>query len=261
MIEDIGGHIRWMEGTGNRFAIIDEPDLGSFKDSELAQLVGEWVDGLLVLCGGDHRADLVMRVINSDGSSAAMCGNGLRCVAFDLHRRGRMLGRTVRIRVGSHIAAARCRPFSDNEAIVHVRMPLPTVSSNLDHMLVNLGNEHAIFIKDSLPDDIAWAECVKSMHARGLSGLNLHVVHVLNQGHVEMKSWERGAGPTSACASGATAVVSAIASCQTISSIVKVSQPGGALMVKWRGLDSEPVNIGKVGVLRPPAMVVMQRDE
>lgn len=252
MINQLKGSLRWMHGTGNRFAIIDHCEMAGCDEIELARTVGEWVDGLLVVHPGDKSSDLVMQVINADGSRADMCGNGLRCVAYDAHRRGLMRGQTIRIRVGGHVAMARLQDGSSKEPVVHVRMPSPKVVSKSDHLHVDLGNEHGVFIRDRVPDEEEWASEVRGLHQRGLQELNLHAVQILSPEHVEMRSWERGSGPTSACASGATAVVSALASREQVSSIVRVTQPGGELLVKWRGSDCQPVNIGQVGLLPVP---------
>ena len=252
MINQLKESLRWMHGTGNRFAIIDRSELTGVDDTELARALGGSVDGLLVLHPGDESSDLVMQVVNADGSRAEMCGNGLRCIAVDAYRRGIVRGRTIRIRVGAHVAMARVRDGSSHEPVVHVRMPSPKIVSKSDHLHVDLGNEHGVFIRESVPNEDEWGGEVQRLHDRGLQELNLHVVHVLDPGHVEMRSWERGSGPTSACASGATAVVSALASCEQVSSIVRVSQPGGELLVKWRGSGRQPVNIGQVGLLPVP---------
>ena len=252
MINGLDGQVRWMHGTGNRFAIIDHAQSRDLDEIELAKSVGRWVDGLLVLHPGDDACDLTMKVINSDGSRARMCGNGLRCIAFDAWRHDVVRGRTIRIRVGDHVAKARIQSIGQDDPVVHVRMPSPIIKSESDHVHVRIGNEHAVFIHDSIPDEDLWASEVHRLYRRGLQDLNLHAVHVLSGDHVEMISWERGAGPTLACASGATAVVSALASIQQVSSTVRVTQPGGELLVKWRGSGRQPVNIGHVGMLADP---------
>lgn len=252
MIDQIKGPIRWMHATGNRFAIIDHSQLGAVDEIELGRTVGRWVDGLLVLHPGDDSCDVVMKVINSDGSPARMCGNGLRCVAVDASLRGIVRHRTMTIRVGDHDARTRVRDIATDSPIVHVRMPIPRIVSGSDHVRVHLGNDHAVFLRESLPDENRWADEVRALHRSGLREYNLHVVHVVNRDHVQMRSWERGAGPTSACASGATAVVSALANLQSVSSMVTVTQPGGELLVRWRGPRRQPVNMGHVGMLADP---------
>lgn len=252
MINELKDSLRWMHGTGNRFAIIDRSSLAGFDEVALARSVGEWVDGLLVVHPGDESSDLVMRVINADGSRADMCGNGLRCIAFDACRRDAMRGSTMRIRVGAHVARARVRELPSGDPMVHVWMPSPQVTSKSGYLHVSLGNEHGVFIHEVMPSKDEWASRVHELHQHGLGELNLHAVRILDSSHVEMRSWERGVGPTSACASGATAVVSALASRQQVSSMVSVSQPGGELLVRWRGSRRHPVNMGPVGLIPSP---------
>ncbi|MEE2906357.1 MAG: diaminopimelate epimerase [Planctomycetota bacterium] len=245
----------WMQGTGNRFVLVDQSDLGDWDPAalaiQLARSSGQ-SDGLLLLNQVPGGADVEMAIINADGSSAEMCGNGLRCVAYDMTRRGHFTGKTIRVRIGSHTLAARVIPTKNGEAMVCTRMPIAQVMPGSDLMRVELGNSHGVLLYDSLPTSSAWSEQVHALHQDGLHDLNLHAVHILDNATLEMQSWERGVGPTQACASGATAAVSALASKGLIRNIALVHQPGGVLRVHWRGPEREPTNIGTVGDVSLP---------
>lgn len=240
----------WMQGTGNRFALVDQSELGHWDPAALAIHLASSpgkIDGLLVLKQIDGGADIEMSIINADGSSAEMCGNGLRCVAYDRARRSHLAGKTIRIRVGSHTLAARVIPTRTGEAMVCTRMPIARVTPGSDFIRVDLGNIHGVLLLDRLPSSSAWAAQVHALHQEGLHDVNLHAVRILDGSTLEMQSWERGVGPTQACASGATAAVAALASRGLIKNVITVRQPGGMLRVHWRGHERQPTNIGAVG--------------
>ncbi|MDG2423630.1 MAG: diaminopimelate epimerase [Phycisphaerales bacterium] len=244
--------LTWMQGTGNRFALVDECELLDWDPSELAKCLGtgsDGIDGLLVLMPATERADIRMGIFNADGSSAQMCGNGIRCVALHLIRNGNGSGRTVRIQVGAHVLAARVLSGKHQEPLVCTRMPVPEVQKGSDLLRVQLGNAHGILIEDELPGNDDWARQVGVHHEHGLHELNLHVVRIIDSSTIEMKSWERGVGPTVACASGATAAVAGLISMGLVQNRVLVKQPGGVLRVHWRGGSMQPTNTGAAGDL------------
>ena len=244
--------IIFMQGTGNRFAIVDQEDpgcidpislMGELRDRSMA------VDGLLMLSGDEPGSDVRMSIINADGSSAGMCGNGLRCVAFELHRRGAIRGRTIQVAVGHQLLGARVIQSGGDQGMVWARMPAASVQWSDDHHVVDVGNRHGIIQFPKLPSAVEWEQEVQRRHQAGGVSLNWHAVEVHDRGMIRMKSWERGVGPTLACASGATATVAALAAAGVTSRTVQVEQPGGRLRVGWRGPDRELTNIGSVGVI------------
>ena len=241
-----------MHGTGNRFAMVDEADLGRFEPKDvMADLLGRGMklDGLLILSMDHAQADIRMGIINADGSSASMCGNGLRCVAFELHRRGLIRGRTMKLAVDQQLLRARVLRSCSDEAMVWVRMPSAGVESRGDHHFVDVGNLHGIIEYAELPGELEWEQEVHRRHEAGGKSMNWHAVQVCNPGLIRMQSWERGVGPTLACASGATASVAALATAGVTSRGVHVCQPGGDIRVMWRGPGRELTNVGSVGLV------------
>ena len=244
--------LRWMQGTGNRFALVNQSELQGWKPSMLAQVLGSGdrdLDGLLVLKPAHGMADVQMKIFNADGSEAWMCGNGLRCVIFDRFRQNNMDKETVRIEVGQHVLSGRVLSCSRQEAMVCTRMPVPTVRRVDELVQVDLGNAHVLVMQDQMPSDDVWQSQVRELQSRGLDDVNLHAVQVLSEDVISMRSWERGVGPTLACASGATAAVAGLSSFGRIGNAVLVHQPGGQLGVRWRGPGTQPLNVGKVGDL------------
>ncbi|MBG80112.1 MAG: diaminopimelate epimerase [Phycisphaerae bacterium] len=244
--------LTFMQGTGNCFAIVDQVDLVSREPVGLmADLLGQGipVDGLLVLSAGDSEVDIRMGIINADGSSASMCGNGLRCVAFELHRRGIAAGRTINVAVDQQHLKARVLESSCDKGVVWARMPSARVESRDDHEFVDLGNLHGIIQYEELPGELEWKQEVECRLQNNGDSLNWHAVEVCHPGLIRMKSWERGVGPTLACASGATATVAALATKGISSRCVDVHQPGGQIRVNWRGAGRQLTNVGSVGLV------------
>ena len=252
MMSDRLPMLRWMQGTGNRFAIADQADLQDRDPSELARLLAAHPhrpDGLLVLAPDATTSDVAMRIFNSDGSEARMCGNGLRCVVYDQVRRGLVGAGPARIRVGDHVLEGRVQSISGQEALVCTTMPVPTIVRTEGLLQVELGNMHVIVMHDQLPSEESWRYQVGKLHEQGLNDVNLHAVQILSEDTIAMSSWERGVGPTLACASWATAAVSGLASMNRIQDSVLVKQPGGELRVHWQGDGAQPTNSGMVGDL------------
>ena len=155
----------------------------------------------------------------------------------------------MKVAVDQRLLAARVlRPGSD-EAVVWVRMPSARVESRGDHHFVDVGNLHGVIEYAELPGELEWEQEVHRRHEAGGKSMNWHAVEVCNTGMIRMKSWERGVGPTLACASGATASVAALATAGITSRGVDVRQPGGEIRVVWRGPGRELTNVGSVGLV------------
>ncbi|MCH2132279.1 MAG: diaminopimelate epimerase [Phycisphaerales bacterium] len=248
--------LTFMQGTGNRFALVDEAAMAGRCSTEVVQALAagdpsRQVDGLLILGWDDPGVDVTMTIVNADGSVAGMCGNGLRCVAFEAHRRGRGHGRTLHVRVGDHRLATRVLSVHGEDATVCARLPAAQVEPGCDRALirVHVGNRHGIVLCSSLPTEAEWSTHVGRLQDVGLGGYNLHAVCIMDRSTISMRSWERGVGPTAACASGATATVAALASRGLVEPVVDVQQVGGVLRVRWRGPQQELMTMGGVGVV------------
>ncbi|MFZ4576722.1 MAG: diaminopimelate epimerase [Phycisphaerales bacterium] len=270
-------------GLGNDFVLLDEALHGvqTYPDT-IAQLAralcnrstGIGADGLLVLCFEDGVPR--MRITNADGSPAQMCGNGVRCIARHLlerhgasaglltivtdrgplavevhHDRGAFAAATVDM--GPPIFEAQrvpvALPEGDRDPLAMevpsevARLCLRGVSRVMS--VLSMGNPHAVIECDD-PESISLGTLGPAMEHAAMfpEGVNAHFVHVVDSARVRMVTWERGAGATRACGTGACAVMVALASRGRIGRRATIRVPGGELLIAWRGSDDHLMMTG-----------------
>ncbi len=237
-------HFHKMHGLGNDFVIIDARKAPFEVTPSLAKAIadrrtGVGCDQLIVLKPSDT-ADLRMRIWNSDGGEVESCGNATRCVvqltgAKRIDSDGGLLeGEDLGAEVEVSLGEPR---FGWNEiplAYPTDTNPLPMAWDALsDPMAINVGNPHLVFFVDDV-DAVPIEELgPKIEHDPTFpERINVNVAQVDDDG-IRLKTWERGAGLTLACGTGACATgVAAIRSKRAISP-VKVTMPGGLLTISW----------------------------
>ena len=217
-------------------------------------------DGVLAVLPS-KTADVRMRVLNSDGSEAEMCGNGIRCVAKDLYDRGRIVKDEILIETGAGNLACAIDARDGVAQSVTVRMGAPRLHRREIPMTgpgdercieqaievpgqpfaksitaVSMGNPHAITWVDSR--DEAWrlaraAGSAIENHAWFPKRTNAEFAYVKNPREIDLVVWERGCGITLACGTGACATtVAAILTGKTNEGLpVRVNLPGGTLEI------------------------------
>lgn len=236
-----------MHGVGNDFLIFDP---GEVEGEELAVLArrscnrrfGVGADGILVPVRSEE-AGIRMIYLNSDGSEAEMCGNGIRCLAR--YARDYELveipeGEELTVETGSGIK--RISVFEDGSS--RVDMGPPVVEQELSlagHAFhrVSMGNPHAVAFLDS-------GEAVDQMDLQEIgprvehdpafpAGTNVEFVHARDEHGLRMRIWERGAGETLASGTGSCAVAVAAIHLGLARSPVEVELDGGVVRVEWAG--------------------------
>ena len=233
-----------MHGLGNDFVIVDVREEPLDVTPELARGIanrrtGVGCDQLIVLEPSD-RADLKMRIWNSDGGEVESCGNATRCVvqltgATRIDSDGGLLeGHSV----GSDVEVAMGEPkFGWNEIPLAYAMdtdPLPMAWDGLEHpMALNVGNPHLVFFVGNLyaiplEETGATIENDQAFPER----INVNIAEVADNG-IRLKTWERGAGLTLACGTGACATAVAAIKTKRVTSPVKVTMHGGSLTIAW----------------------------
>lgn len=243
-----------MHGLGNDFMIVED---GGFTAKEYASLARgacqrRWsvgADGLVVLQDSSP-ADFRMRFFNPDGSEAGMCGNALRCVARYMHQRKG--GSQFSVETGSGIQEVEILPggwvkvnmgFPEwdskkvpvtGESRRVVNEAIEVEGTRLEFTSLSMGNPHGVIFVGNLEETPweRWGELME-WHPCFPEGVNVEFVQVINPELVETRVWERGAGATLACGSGACAVAVAGVYQGKLVSPVEVRLPGGPLRITW----------------------------
>lgn len=253
-----------MHGLGNDFVIMNfmmgEPD----RDwaAEARQICdrhfGVGADGLVLLLPSDE-ADFRMRIFNPDGSEAEMCGNAIRCVTRYVYERGLVSdavvtvetgagilvpelvwgdlddenGLLVRVDMGNPVLAPAEIPVKA-EGDQAVRQTLSAAGEDITFTAVSMGNPHCvIFVPELDKVDFYKLGPAIETHPFFPRKTNVEFVQVVNPGEVKVRVWERGAGETLACGTGACAVGVAGALNGLTERKVSVYLPGGKLDIEW----------------------------
>ena len=233
-----------MHGLGNDFVIVDAREQPFELTTALAKAIadrrnGVGCDQLIVLEPSDS-ADLKMRIWNSDGGEVESCGNATRCVvqltgATRIDSDGGLLegadlGDAVEVSIGEP-------RFGWDEIPLAYAMDTAALSmawDGLEHpTALNVGNPHVVFFVDQL--DVIPIEKIgpKIEHDPAFpERINVNVAEIVGSG-IRLKTWERGAGLTLACGTGACATAVAAIKNKRATSPVKVTMPGGSLTVSW----------------------------
>lgn len=243
-----------MHGLGNDFVIIDARDRSIAMTARVASAIADRHSGIgcdqLILLEPSIHADVRMRIWNADGSEASACGNATRCV-------GRLLGGESKIETaggdlttvsqGSLVAVTMAPPrFAAQDIPLAYAMDtadMPVAWDDLSHpVAVNVGNPHLIFFVDDVDAvDLATLGPVIEHDPLFPDRVNVNVVEVTDNAAIRLRVWERGAGLTRACGTGAVASAVAAIRARRTTSPVTVSQIGGDILVDWSG--SGPVTM------------------
>jgi diaminopimelate epimerase len=241
-----------MHGLGNDFVIVDAREQELAVGETLARALCDRRTGIgcdqLILLEPSDRADLRMRIWNSDGGEVESCGNATRCVvaltgAKTIDTAGGLLsGESIGGEVEVSIGEPR---FGWDEIPLAYSMDtaaLPMAWSELERpMAVNVGNPHLIFFVENL-NGVPVEELAPHIEhdAAFPERINVNVAEVENGG-IRLRTWERGAGLTLACGTGACATAVAAIKSKRSQSPVTVMMPGGSLTIAWA--PGEPVRM------------------
>ena len=247
------------QGLGNNFVLIDnraqsEPMLSPEQARQVCDRnFGVGADGVIFLLPSTSQPH-AMRIFNNDGSEAQMCGNGIRCLAkfmreldipteegaYAIETKAGLIvprfeGEQVTVDMGLPRLSAEEIPTTlvpRGEKVLN--LPLPEPWSHLKVTTVSMGNPHAvIFVDDLSTVELAqWGPAIES-HPAFPERINVHFVQVLTPTHLKVKVWERGAGPTLACGTGACAILVAAVLNQKAEKRATVELPGGPLEIQW----------------------------
>ncbi|QLB13686.1 diaminopimelate epimerase [Bisgaardia hudsonensis] len=251
-----------MHGLGNDFVVVDAITQNVYFPTEVIKRLADRNRGigfdqlLIVEPPYDPEVDFHYRIFNADGSEVAQCGNGARCFARfvtlknltnkkDISvstTKGKMIltvkdDGTVRVNMGEPIWEPSKVPFKANkfEKNYIIRTDIQTVLCGV----VSMGNPHCVVQVDNI--DTANIEQLGPLlenHERFPDRVNAGFMQIINPNHIKLRVYERGAGETQACGSGACAAVAVGIMQGSLSNKVKVDLPGGNLFIEWQGIGS-----------------------
>ncbi|MGH8685451.1 MAG: diaminopimelate epimerase [Nitrosospira sp.] len=252
-----------MHGLGNDFIVIDginqSPSLGSKQLQLLADRhFGVGCDQILLIETAKGDADFRYRIFNADGGEVEQCGNGARCFVRYVHDRGMTKKNEIRVETLGGLIIPRLE--INGEVTVNMGAPkfepqeIPFVAGkrelayplDIDHRqveisAVSMGNPHAVqLVADVNRAPVLTEGMLIERHPRFPQRVNAGYMQVMDRSHIRLRVYERGAGETLACGTGACAAVAAGINLGLLESTVTVSFRGGDLIVRWEG-GTEPV--------------------
>ncbi|MBR2743729.1 MAG: diaminopimelate epimerase [Clostridia bacterium] len=257
-----------MHGLGNDYVYIDATAKTGQKiedESALALFVsnrhfGVGSDGLILICDSNV-ADFKMRMFNYDGSEAEMCGNGIRCVGKFVYDKGltdrdlitveTLAGikvlklnvvdgkvESVRVDMGEPILKPSFIPVISNEEIVK-NLEITAADKTFKFSCVSMGNPHAITIVENVDDfEVQKYGKILEVDEHFPNRSNIEFIKLIDKSKIKMRVWERGAGETLACGTGACASVVACILNDYTERNVTVELLGGNLYIEWSKEDN-----------------------
>jgi diaminopimelate epimerase len=258
---------RKMNGLGNDFVVFDARDRVLSLSPDAVRAIADRKEGVgcdqIVALEPSRKADAFMRIWNADGGEVGACGNAARCVAVlladergvpsvSIETESGVIGAAVNddgsvtIDMGAPRFAWNeiplAKPFDDTNAIALGSTEDPALGSP---SVVNVGNPHCLFfVADADAHDLARLGPQLEHHPLFPERANISLVQVLGPAHLKLRTWERGAGLTRACGTAACAATVAAARRGLAGRKVKVSLPGGDLVIEWRENDGHILMTG-----------------
>ena len=255
-----------MHGAGNDFVLLDLREQDYPLDPKRAGLISDRHRGVgcdqILVVRKPAQPDSVAcyEIWNSDGSQALQCGNGARCIGLYLELNGDIDGESFTLESPSgKIAVQRC---ADGQFEINMGVPdfepagvplnlvpddgryrLESPWGQLEFGAVSMGNPHALVLTDDIADvRIQDIGAFISTHDSFPEGCNVGFAQVEDRGKIQLRVYERGAGETLACGSGACAAVAILGQSGRVDDVVDVLLPGGHLVIKWPG-NQHPIKM------------------
>ena len=264
-----------VHGTGNDFVLVDcrhetIKDFSAAAKEMCQRHFGIGADGLLaVLSPKEVDNNYQMRIFNSDGSEAEMCGNGIRCFAHYLVNNNLTEKEELRIETKAGIIKPRIISTKESKSQVQVnigqprfkpkQVPINIEESDLDFVdnykievsgkeftisCVSMGNPHTVIFVDTL-EEVKLRKWGPTLETADLfpENTNVEFIEVAASDRIKMKVWERGVGVTLACGTGACGAAVVGIKKGLLEKEVTVELPGGELLISWSGTKEAPVKM------------------
>jgi diaminopimelate epimerase len=256
-----------MEGSGNDFVVLDGVTRPIEMTPQRARRIadrrfGVGCDQVLLVERSDD-VDFRYRIWNADGGEVEQCGNGARCFARFVHDKGLTQKTEIRVQTRSGVIAPRLEadgqvsvdmgePQFDPELVpfdarglkpVHAmhRWPLEVQGEKIEVAVLSMGNPHAVQTVENVDAaPVTTQGPLIERHPRFPKRTNAGYMQIVDRSKVRLRVWERGAGETLACGTGAcAAVVSGIRE-GLLDGVVRVATRGGQLTIRWPGGENDP---------------------
>ncbi|MFG3817066.1 diaminopimelate epimerase [Limnothrix redekei] len=260
-------------GLGNDFILLDNRDRAEpiLSPEQAVQLCdrhfGIGADGVIFVLPGEQGADYTMRIFNSDGSEPEMCGNGIRCFAkylaaleglentektYKVHTLAGFIIPTIQadsqvtVDMGQPILAAERIPTTLGTAgETALARSLTAADQDWTVTTVSMGNPHCVtFVEDVSAIDLPVIGPQIECHPAFPQKTNVEFVEVVRRDYLRMRVWERGAGITLACGTGACATLVAAVLNGHSDRVATVELPGGPLQITWDAVSDRILMTG-----------------
>ncbi|EMT6575103.1 MULTISPECIES: diaminopimelate epimerase [Providencia] len=251
-----------MHGLGNDFMVVDGVTQNIYFSPELICRLADRHTGvgfdqlLLVEAPYDPDLDFHYRIFNADGSEVAQCGNGARCFARFVRLKG--LTNKQKIKVSTQSGRMTLTINENDDVCVNMgvpdfepqRVPFRAVKEEKTYIIraqertvlcgvVSMGNPHCVIQVESIHTaEVEVLGPALENHERFPERANIGFMEIISADHIRLRVYERGAGETQACGSGACAAVAVGISQGLLAKRVKVDLPGGSLDISWEGPGS-----------------------
>jgi len=244
-----------MQGLGNDFVLIDgrKENLSGIELPQMTQDIcdrhfGIGADGLIVVWQSE-KADIRMQIFNPDGSEPEMCGNGIRCFAKYIYETSSDKKEVLSVETQAGIIIPAIIIKDGLVVAVEVDMGTPQDLGEISlqgysFRKISMGNPHAVvFVDDLQKIDIDTIGPLFETNSYFPEKINVEFVQIINRNEIALIVWERGAGRTLACGTGAAACVAAGIMNGLLERRVIVHLPGGNLIIEWQN-DEELIMTG-----------------
>lgn len=255
-----------MQGIGNDFVVFDAISQAVSLSPAQFQFIADRHFGigcdqiLLVERATRPDADFRYRIFNADGGEVEQCGNGARCFVRFVHDKGLSPKTEIRVETASGIIVPRLEP--NGQVTVNMGVPrfepaqipflaekraltytLDLAGKSVEVGVLSMGNPHAVkWVEDvdNAPVDVDGAQL--ESHASFPARANIGFMQVIDRSHIKLRVYERGAGETLACGTGACAAVVSGIMRGLLDHEVRVTARGGELVIRWQG-EGQPVSM------------------
>ncbi|WIG81138.1 diaminopimelate epimerase [Photobacterium damselae] len=259
-----------MHGLGNDFMVVDAVTQNVFFSPDMVRRLADRHRGigfdqlLIVEPPYDPETDFHYRIFNADGSEVEQCGNGARCFARFVSMKG--LTNKYHISVSTKAGKMLLKLENDDQVTVNMGVPIfdpakiPFRANQAEKTYIlragdqtvfcgaaSMGNSHCVTVVDDvLTADVETLGPLLESHERFPERVNVGFMQVMSRNEVKLRVYERGAGETQACGSGACAAVAIGRQQGLLDEEVTVSLPGGDLRIRWNGNGSNLFMTGPV---------------